>query len=657
LRGLCLATILWAISSRAVELPAGWRHVQTFNIQSAGMVKFSLPIATLDAARPGLEDLRLCDDAGAEIPFLIEHPTASPRVIRRARSFQVSLQPNTTVITLETGLTEPIEAVTLETPANNFLKAVKVEGSRDGRGWQTLAVGQPIFQQAGGASELRAAFPVGTWPGLRLTVDDGRTGAIPFTGARVHTAVGETSPGETLDAGIAERYENPGETRLRLNLGAANLDLAALQLETTEPLFTRSVTVAVAQVTDEAIREQSVSQGVIYRVKIDGQAASSNLTVNVGGQIRSRELLVLIRNEDSPPLTVSAVRVERRPVQLVFRARAAGAFHLLTGNRNCAAPRYDLAALSANLKSIPVSPVPLSALAENPGYRAPEVLPELGTNGTTLDVSAWRFRKAVKLTHSGVQLMEFDADVLAHAQSNFQDVRLLRAGQQVPYILERTSITRANAPSVVATNDAKDKALGRWRIQLPRAGLPLTRLSFTTRSALFDRNFVLYETASDERGEKFQREIGRVSWVRTSERQGRERVLNFETTPVGDVLWLETNNGDNAPVELDHFRVFHPVTRMLFKAEVDDDLMLYYGQPKAGAPRYDLSLVAGQLLAAEKNPVTLVAEEQLRAAPWSERELPGTGGVLLWGILAVVVVGLLLVIAWLLPKSPPPAGS
>ena len=60
-------------------------------------------------------------------------------------------------------------------------------------------------------------------------------------------------------------------------------------------------------------------------------------------------------------MPISAVRVERRPVYLVFLARSAGTFHLLTGNKLCAAPRYDLAALGANLKNVAVTPVKISA--------------------------------------------------------------------------------------------------------------------------------------------------------------------------------------------------------------------------------------------------------------------------------------------------------
>src|SRR5204863_6364210 len=110
---------------------------------------------------------------------------------------------------------------------------------------------------------------------------------------------------------ITERTENPGETRLTLNLGAANLNLVALESETTDPLFTRRVTAAVPQISEDAIREQALAQGVVYRIAMDGQPVSANLSVPVETQVRSRELFLIIRNDDSPPLKISAVRATR----------------------------------------------------------------------------------------------------------------------------------------------------------------------------------------------------------------------------------------------------------------------------------------------------------------------------------------------------------
>ena len=108
------------------------------------------------------------------------------------------------------------------------------------------------------------------------------------------------------------------------------------------------------------------------------------------------------------------------------------------------------------------------------------------------------------MSGAGAQQLELDLDVLAHAQPGFADLRLMSGSNQVPYIIQRTSISRSLAPAVTATNDAKNPKLSRWIIQLPRAGLPLTRLTCATQTPLFDRSMSLYEELADERGDKYR---------------------------------------------------------------------------------------------------------------------------------------------------------
>jgi hypothetical protein len=205
------------------------------------------------------------------------------------------------------------------------------------------------------------------------------------------------------------------------------------------------------------------------------------------------------------------------------------------------------------------------------------------------------------------------------------------------------------------TNDAKDPKLSRWLIKLPQSNLPVTRLSCATRTPLFQRDVTLYEQVTDDRGEKYRHELADASWVQTPDRKNKEFVLNFDGGLRSDTLFLETRNGDNPPIELEKFQLFHPATRILFKAKSEDAISLYYGSPRVTPPRYDLGLVAGQLLAADKTAASLAAEEQLRKSSWRENQTPGQGGVIFWGILAVVVVVLLLIISRLLPKSSPTA--
>jgi hypothetical protein len=74
-------------------LPAEWQHAQQFDVAAPGLVKISLPVETLDAARPALEDLRLCDDAGNELPFLIARPVPSPKAVQSANHFKFRSMP------------------------------------------------------------------------------------------------------------------------------------------------------------------------------------------------------------------------------------------------------------------------------------------------------------------------------------------------------------------------------------------------------------------------------------------------------------------------------------------------------------------------------------------------------------------------------------
>ena len=652
---LYVFALLSGVSAAAANLPSEWQRDQSFDVSTTGLVKMSLPVETLDAARPSLEDLRLYDQAGNEVPYLIERPAQVAKAAQAVKALQVSLNANTTVITVETGLAQPFDGVTVETPAMNFIKAVRVESSEDGNRWQTLAQGQPIFRQPDGASHLQISLPPTSSKWLRLTVDDGRSPPVPFTGALVHPAMDKPPPGELIPATVTERDENPGETRLELSLGAANLSVASVQLETTEPLFMRQVIVAFPKVSEDTIREETIGQGTVYRIAVEGQNPSQNLSVPLDSLVSSRELFLLIKNGSSPPLPISAVHVERRPVHLVFLARQPGAYHLLTGNAHCDAPRYDLAALGMNLKDLAVSPIKISPPTDNPDFRAAEVLPGLEVTGAALDVSDWKFRKPVKISKDGgAQQIEPDLEVLAHARPGFEDLRVLDGSNQVPYIIQRTSISRALTPSVTPTKDAKDPKLSRWIIKLPQSGLPIARLTCVSPTPLFERSLSLYEELTDERGDKYRRVLGGATWTQTPERQSKEFTLTLDGTLQSDTLFLETDNGDNPPIKLEKFTAFYPATRILFKAKPRDELFLYYGNPQVAPPSYDLSLVAEQLLTAEKNVASLFAEEQLKEPSWYKNQMPSQGGVLLWGILALVVVVLVFIISRLLPNSQPP---
>jgi Protein of unknown function (DUF3999) len=655
LRNVCTVvglTIVVVVQTSLAFDPNEWRNTQAIEIPAEGLVRMNVPTATLDAAQPGLEDLRIIDSTGNQVPYLIERVLPNAESAIRPTEFRSTIENGATQLNLKTGTGAPIIGVTLETPARHFMKAADIEGSNDGRTWTKLAGGDSLFQLPNGATKLRVSFPEGEWQFLRITIDDLGSPPMPFTGAQLHKAR-TTAPAEAVAVTIKSRDESPGTTRLALDLGAANLTLGSLRIDTNEPVFTRAVTIAVPEVGDDGIREHNINDAVIYRVNVNGKN-EARLEIPLESEIGTRELLMLIRNEDSPPISIDNVRADRRLVRLTFFANQPGQYSLLSGNAQCAAPRYDLSALSAKLKNATATDVVPSALAPNPNYKPPEALAALTLNGAQIDVAKWKFRKPLPLTQNGVQQVELDPESVAHSQPDQRDIRIVHGMYQLPFVFEHTSLSRPISLNAAATNDSKKPALSRWSLKLPQPGVPITRLVCTSSSPLFHRQIRLWEEVTDERGDKFASELGRATWGQTPDSPKRDLVVELNTRPQSDRLFLETDNGDNPAIELRDFRGYYPITRVVFKATPDpaQRVWLYYGNVDAIAPRYDLTLVAGELLKAERTTVAAGAEENLWPKPsLAGQTLTGSTRYIFWGALALVVIVLLAIMSRFLPKQ------
>ena len=236
-------------------------------------------------------------------------------------------------------------------------------------------------------------------------------------------------------------------------------------------------------------------------------------------------------------------------------------------------------------------------------------------------------------------------------------MRIVRGEYQLPVVFQSTSLSRPISLNVAAANDPKKPTLSRWSIKLPQPGVPITRLVCTSSSPLFHRQMRLWEEVTDERGDKFASELGRATWHQTPDAPKRDLVIELNARPQSDTLFLETNNGDNPAIELRDFRGYYPVTRVVFKATPDSaqQVWLYYGNPDATAPRYDLTLVAGELLKAERSTVAAGPEENLSPKPsFVGQTLTGSTRYIFWGALALVVVVLLAIMSRFLPKAQQP---
>jgi hypothetical protein len=657
-------TAAWCLLALALPLPAepfaaqDWRLRQDLTVRQPGPVKLALPVETLDAARPHLADLRLVDPAGQEVAFAVEQSSPIRPVVRAPRSLSGTVEDNAMVYEVETGTDDLITALAIDAGQQRFLTRALVESSEDGVTWRLLGRNLPVYDRGGPLRALELPIPPGVYARLRLSLDRLGGRHLALRGISLVTRLPRGDPSEPVPVRVTAREETAGATRLTLVLPGANLFLASLEIHTPERVFDRPVRLARRVYENEAIREVAVTRGALAGADPFPAPDPGSYSLPVEAIVPGRELILTIDNGDSPPLGLTAVTARRRPVFLIFEATAPGRYTLYAGNPRVAESRYDVGALATALQGVPPAPLLPGPLEANPDYRPGEPLPEIPLAAAPLEVAPWDFRKPVRIAAAGVQQLELDPDVLARAEPDLRDLRLVSDGRQVPFVIEHTSLTRPLDAAVTVVPDPKQPRLSRWRLGLPRPHLPLIRLSATAATPLFRRDIGLFEEMQDERGGTFRRMLGQAVWSQTPGSRRGELTVAFNQPPQTDVLWLETDNGDNSPVALGEVRVHYGVTRLLFKADDRTPIFLYYGNRRAAAPSYDLNLVAAQLLAADKSTGTLGAEEELRAGGLAQTlALAGRGGILFWSMLGLVVLILLAVIARLLPKTPPAGGS
>jgi hypothetical protein len=630
-----------------------WQWQAPVDVTQAGMVRLEIPPAVLDVSQPDLPDIRVVSPAGVETPYLIEVPARSAGIVRDAVGFKVSLSGRTTVIEVAAGTTDDIEAAELVSPAREFLKSVTIEASKDGGEWRTLAQNEVIFRQAGGIERLRVPLPAGVWQGFRFTVDDARSQPVPFTGVRVH-ATGKQPATTELPVLLGTREETPGETRLTLDLGASNLNVDELGFEIGDAVFSRACGLAFAKPTTVGgSRFEMLASGVLYRVVGDRGGSTEALVMPLQQRIAARSLVATFRNGDSPPLTITGARVRFYPTVVAFHAAEAGAWQLLTGNRDVKTPDYDLNLLRAALGAAGgqrIEPGPLRAKAD---YQVPPALPGVEPAGADIGLADWTRRRAVAPVSAGVIRIELDALTLAGSRLDLGDLRLVRNGRQLPYLIKPGTVSRELKPSMMTLrNDPKRPTVSRWKVTLPVDGLPAVDLTASSPAPLFVRRFVALIERRDELGNTWTENAGAADWTKSGEGD-TPLVLKLGRSRLPRSLVLETDHGDNPPIPVDDVVVRFAAPAITAKVTADAALYLYYGNPKAAPPQYDLRLVRNELLAADPQAAGLLEDEILRPAAGENRGVDA-GSPWLWLALGGVVVVLLVIVARLLPRPAAP---
>ncbi|WP_395741841.1 hypothetical protein [Prosthecobacter sp.] len=633
---LLLALCLSSAASAADY--AAWTHRQTVKVAQPGLTRLELEPALLDASSATggapFHDLRVVSPSGVETPYII----ALPRIMRpemvEAAGFKTTLNPSETVLEFQPPAGTAVTEVLLQTHATGFIKAATVEASSDGARWQTLASHELLCRQHG-TERLRFHFASAAWRHFRVTIDDTRSAPVVFNGAQVRRDLPELRM-LAQPVTIRERTEKAGETHLKLDLGSAHVLLGTVRLHTPEPVFQREATLLDAHAT-------------LFRLQHEGRSVE-DLEMAPHQLAEKREVELVIRNGDSPPLKIEHIEARRHPVPVVFQADAVGEWQFYMGNAQAAEPRYDIAALGEKLREATAHSATASAVEANTAFRKTATAPEVGDVGPAIDVSPWAFQRPVKFKEAGVVVVELVPEVLARCANDLHDVRVVREGHQLPFIAIKAGLEHELEVPISEVADPQNPTWSKWDIQLPFANYPTSELLLDSPTPLFARTLTVSEQHETEKG-RFERILSNANWQRRPGQPASTFHLSLYSAPRATSIRLATDNGDNPRLQITSARVLYPVVQLLFRVPDTTPVQLCYGNRRAPYTRYDLQLARPEFESAVKVAGVLGDEAKLPGYDAGVHGPIGKGGAWIWMALSLVVVALLWVVAKMLPKK------
>ena len=654
------------------------RFSQERNVDaSAGPQRLDIDVALLSGSQPfsvgavgerwiaagGLNDLRLFGGDGREIAYLLIPPAADAPVFVTGRVLPITAAdtPNDKASGFEVDFETvgPIDAIDLSRVRAPFLKRFRLEGSGDRSRWtQLIAEGTAFNLPAEQLSRTRIQFLAGEYRYVRVTWDDTNSGRVPPPDAVHARRVTVSSPGPVLRAPVAitARPSEPGRTRFRLSLPAGRLPIVALELTVGGGHLSRNASVLESRLIGEQAEPQVIGQARLVRVMQEGVSADA-LRIPIR-QPTEPDLDLVVDDGDNPPLALEGVTAVFAELPWIYFESPGGPITARYGDLRLSAPRYDLEAIRDN---VPVQLAKALWRPEPPRTLAPtsEGLP-MPQTGSALTLEGFEYLRDVPPGPAGLIAIPLDAAVMARsgvAARRLSDVRVVdRNAQQIPYLLEKrdepllvdVTIERRDLPSVIQRRAGHSTA---YVVHVPYNQLPNARLALTTRARVFKRTVTLGTliAATERQPARFVNHADHL-WVHADEAAPAPSITFGVPEAIGGELLLIVEEGDNQPLPIDKATVLLPSYSIRLFRPADQPLRVLYGKDGVAPPRYDLQLLAPQVMGRRAEEVIAGAEQRF-ADSATQRGVEMVPPVVFWSVLALAVLVLLGMVARLMRRE------
>lgn len=344
------AAIAFAILSApaAAVLPPAWQswhdlRAVAVSPRSPGVIRFAIPNDVYGKSQGDLEDLRIINDAGAEVPFAIDQREQATTVAWDDAPLSETgfVRGQYTQAVADTGPGRELHnTLRLATSADEFSTWVEIAASDDEVGWRIVRDRAPIYRFSSDGLKGNLAIPFDAtrnrW--LRIRVQNG-SGEFPILGCQVANELTSEPELSTVLADL--RVASPShaqQTVFTADFGAPNIPVSEVLFSTSTVAFYRTVSI---ESSDDQQSWSVAGQGDIYR----DPRAGARLSVGFS-ESRGRFWRITIFDRNDRALSRVRASLLATPRYVSFRAQAAHSYSVIYGNPNASAPQYDFSRLT-----------------------------------------------------------------------------------------------------------------------------------------------------------------------------------------------------------------------------------------------------------------------------------------------------------------------
>jgi len=610
---LALTALLLAAETPVDAERAAWHYKRRVTIEGAeSLASLVLPPELSTNAAPGARDLRLVDELGREVPYLLDWTSereglATFRVevkdVRREKEEPSEVSAIRSQWTLDLGAARTFTDLALRVPDVAFAWHVRIEASRDGAKYEAVQPDAALFDQIWNGervrrTEIRFDAPV-TARYLRVTARSASNSRLlEIEGASVTLRRRLKGDAWSMNVAAEPAPEAPkgAEPVSRYRLAASSLlPMDELEIVCDDQAFSRRARLIEESGASGQRSEARLGEGPIFRLRasdaiIAGESLHLPVRSGAGGA-----LYLEIDNAGSPPLRGLRVRLHGARVRLLFPVPDRSVT-LYYGNAATRGPAYDLEALRPRLtQAIGTAPAAVEAEETNPRFQREPPLRFAATLGASLDASRWlRERKVTRISEEDVYAITLRAQDLSTLRPDLADLRVVNDDNlQVPFLIDpdfaeervalRVQRSEATPPHRSLYNLAPVEAL------IGDAAPRISRIEIEVADAFFERAARLRASRNESRREP------PFSLALTRKPPSTEP-LALGVASLLEAMTLEVDDGDNAPLDIRSAVAIVRVPRIVFKA-APGNLRLLLGNRGAESPRYDIAGLRSELLA------------------------------------------------------------